>query len=271
MTGRGSRIRPEAPGYWTSTPHSSPSGRPSARSATTTSMPIASARVRTTSIVCGSASASTTNGPVGLAVRAAHQRHRLGRRGALVEQRGVGGRQPGQVADHGLEVEQRLEPALGDLRLVRRVGGVPGRVLQHVAPDHRRGDGAVVAEPDHRLGRAVARRERAQLARPPRPRSRRRAGRAPRRRGCRRARRRPSALERVEARAARASRRRRPRRARCGGRRTVGRRRARRRRGGLTRGSSVVDQVASPVVSVASPSVSAAGPPELPGPRGPGA
>ena len=45
-----------------------PSGRPSARSATTTSMPIASARVRTTSMVCGSASASTTNGPGRLAV-----------------------------------------------------------------------------------------------------------------------------------------------------------------------------------------------------------
>ena len=66
----------------------------------------------TTSMVCGSASASTTNGPVALLVRAAHQRHRLGGRGALVEQRRVGGRQAGQVGDHGLEVEQRLEPAL---------------------------------------------------------------------------------------------------------------------------------------------------------------
>ena len=47
-----------------------------------------------------------------LAVGAAYQRHRLGGGGALVEQRGVGGRQPGEVADHGLEVEQRLEPAL---------------------------------------------------------------------------------------------------------------------------------------------------------------
>ena len=72
-----------------------------------------------------------------LAVRPAYERHRLGRGGALVEQRGVGGRQAGEVADHGLEVEQRLEPALRDLGLVRRVGGVPAGVLEHVAPDHR--------------------------------------------------------------------------------------------------------------------------------------
>ena len=50
--------------------------------------------------------------------------------------RGVRGGEPGQVGDHRLEVEQRLEPALADLRLVRRVGRVPGGVLQHVAPDH---------------------------------------------------------------------------------------------------------------------------------------
>jgi hypothetical protein len=41
------------------------------RSATTTSIPIAPARVRTTSMVCGNASASTTNGPV--AVRLARR------------------------------------------------------------------------------------------------------------------------------------------------------------------------------------------------------
>ena len=57
---------------------------------------------------------------------------------------------PGEVAHHRLEVEERLEPALADLGLVRRVGRVPGRVLEHVAQDHARRDGAVVAQPDHR-------------------------------------------------------------------------------------------------------------------------
>ena len=75
-------------------------------------------------------------------------RHRLGGGGGLVEQRGVGDVEPGQAGDHRLEVEQRLQPSLADLRLVRRVGGVPGRVLEHVATDHGRRVGAVVAHPD---------------------------------------------------------------------------------------------------------------------------
>ena len=78
------------------------------------------------------------------------QRHRLGRGSGLIQQRRAGPRQCGQVGDHGLEVQQRLEAALGDLRLVRGIGGVPGRVLQHVAADDRRGDRVVVAEADHR-------------------------------------------------------------------------------------------------------------------------
>ncbi len=91
------------------------------------------------------------------------QRHGLGGRGALVEQRGAGGGQSGQLGDHGLEVQQRLQAALRDLRLVRRVGGVPGRVLHDVAQDHRRGERAVVAQADHRVQDLVAVREGAQF------------------------------------------------------------------------------------------------------------
>ena len=78
----------------------------------------------------------------------AQQGHRLGGRGALVEHGGVGDLHAGEVAHHRLEVEERLEPALADLGLVGRVGGVPGRVLEHVAQDDARGVGAVVALPD---------------------------------------------------------------------------------------------------------------------------
>ena len=87
--------------------------------------------------------------------RPAGQRHGLGHGRCLVEQARAGDRQPGQIRDNGLEVQQGLQPALADLRLIRRVRGVPGRVLQHVAPDHRRGDRAVVAQTDHRGGRPV--------------------------------------------------------------------------------------------------------------------
>ena len=64
--------------------------------------------------------------------------HGFGRGGRLVEQRGVGEFQAGQVDDHLLVVEQRFQPALGDLGLVGRVGGVPAGVLQDVAQDHLR-------------------------------------------------------------------------------------------------------------------------------------
>ena len=82
--------------------------------------------------------------------RPVHQGHRLGGGGAFVEHRSVGDIEAGEIGDHGLEIQQRLQPALADLRLVRRVRGVPGRVLQHVAQQHRRGQRVVVALTDHR-------------------------------------------------------------------------------------------------------------------------
>ena len=95
---------------------------------------------------------------------AAHEGHRLGDRGGLVEERRAGDGEAGEVADDGLEVDEGLEPALGDLRLVRRVGGVPGGVLQDVALDHRRGHRAVVAEADHRAHQRVEAGQPTQLA-----------------------------------------------------------------------------------------------------------
>ena len=97
-----------------------------------------------------------------LRVEAVQHRHRLGRGGALVEQRRVGEIHAGEVAHHRLEVQQRLEPALADLGLVRRVRRVPRRVLEHVAQDHRRRDRVVVAEPDQRREHLVAAGELAQ-------------------------------------------------------------------------------------------------------------
>ncbi len=94
---------------------------------------------------------------------APRQRHGLGGGGSLVEQGGAGGGQPGELGHHRLEVQEGFEAALGDLGLVRRVGRVPGGVLHHVAEDHRRGERAVVAEPDHRGQDLVAVGQEAQL------------------------------------------------------------------------------------------------------------
>ncbi|MNM74037.1 hypothetical protein D3C81_857860 [compost metagenome] len=76
------------------------------------------------------------------------QGHGFGGGGGFVEQRGAGQVEAGEVDGQLLEVQQRLQAALGDLRLVRGVGGVPARVFQHVAQDHRGRDGAVVAGAD---------------------------------------------------------------------------------------------------------------------------
>jgi hypothetical protein len=86
----------------------------------------------------------------GVLGRPAAQGHGLGRGRGLVEHRRVGHVGAGEVGHHGLEVQQRLEPALADLGLVGRVGRVPGRVLEHVAADHRGRVGAVVAHADQR-------------------------------------------------------------------------------------------------------------------------
>lgn len=51
-------------------------------------------------------------------------------------------------AHHGLEVEERLQAALRDLRLVRGVGSVPPRGLKHVAEDDGRNSGLAVAHAD---------------------------------------------------------------------------------------------------------------------------
>ncbi len=90
------------------------------------------------------------------------QRHRFRRRRGFVEHRGVGDRHARQVAPHRLEIEQRLEPPLRDFRLIRRVRGVPGRVLQEGAQDDARRVRAVVAQSDERFLHLVLRCDRAQ-------------------------------------------------------------------------------------------------------------
>ena len=83
--------------------------------------------------------------------RALGQRHGLGGGGGFVEHGGVGDRHAGQVAHHGLEIDQRFHAALRNFGLVRGVGGVPGGVFEDVAQDDPGRVGAVVALTDEAL------------------------------------------------------------------------------------------------------------------------
>ena len=76
--------------------------------------------------------------------------HGFGRGGAFVEKRSVGERQRGEVRNHGLEIEQRLEATLRDLGLIGRVLRVPAGVLEDVPAHDGRGQTAGVAHADER-------------------------------------------------------------------------------------------------------------------------
>ncbi len=75
-------------------------------------------------------------------------RHCFGRGGRFVQQAGIGNRQPGQIGDHGLIVQQRLQPTLCNLGLIGGIGGVPRRIFKDIQLDRRRRDRAVIALPD---------------------------------------------------------------------------------------------------------------------------
>ena len=71
----------------------------------------------------------------------AHGHHDgFGGAGGAVVHGGVGDLHAGELADHGLELEDGLQGALGDLRLIGRVGGEPLAARDERIDDH----GAVV-------------------------------------------------------------------------------------------------------------------------------
>ena len=164
ITGVRSRTSPDAPGYCSRTPKAPAKDVSAVTGVTRRSIPRGSARVRSTSRVCGRQSASARNtlpAPPPAARRASVIASAAAEASSSREALATGS--AGQVGDHRLEVQQRLQAALRDLWLVRRVRGVPGGVLQHVAADHRGRDRVVVAEADHRHPHGVAAREAAKL------------------------------------------------------------------------------------------------------------
>src|SRR4029453_10236583 len=82
--------------------------------------------------------------------------HGFSRRGSLVEERRRSDVHSGQVFDDGLKVQEGLEPALSDFRLVRRVRRVPAWILENIAEDDARRNSVVVAHSDVRTGGDIA-------------------------------------------------------------------------------------------------------------------
>lgn len=74
--------------------------------------------------------------------------HGLSGGGSLIQQGGVGNIHSGEVSDHGLEVEEGLEPSLGNLGLVGGILGVPSGVFHQIPQDHGGGEGAIVTHPN---------------------------------------------------------------------------------------------------------------------------
>ena len=91
------------------------------------------------------------------------KRHRLGGSGGLVEQGGVGNLHPGEVANHRLEIEKRLETALRDLGLIGGVGRIPAGIFENVAANDGRCVGAVDAHPEMVRGDFVLRHDGAEV------------------------------------------------------------------------------------------------------------
>ena len=87
----------------------------------------------------------------------------LRRRRSLRRAASVGDVERGQIGDHRLKIEQRFEPALRDLGLVRRVGRVPTRVFENVSLNHRRRDAIGVAGADEDCAHFILLRDRAQF------------------------------------------------------------------------------------------------------------
>src|SRR6476620_3321406 len=92
------------------------------------------------------------------------QRHRLGSRGRLVEERCRRDLHACQIAHHGLKIQEPFETALRNFSLIGRVRRVPAGILEHVPENHAWYDRVRVPEADVRLEHTIPGRNRTQIA-----------------------------------------------------------------------------------------------------------
>src|SRR5262249_27963353 len=91
------------------------------------------------------------------------KRHCFAGGGCFVQQGCIRNIERRQIYDHLLEIEQRLEPALRELRLVGCVSSVPPWVLKNVSLDDGRRDAIRIAAADERARDLVLSGNRAKL------------------------------------------------------------------------------------------------------------
>ena len=92
---------------------------------------------------------------LGAAAAVVEHNHTFAASGGLVEERRVGQRHTGHIADHRLIGHQGFETALADFGLIGSVGGVPASVFEDIALDDSRCDGVVVTHTDIALEHLV--------------------------------------------------------------------------------------------------------------------
>ncbi len=88
----------------------------------------------------------------GIGFRLTHtmgHRHGFGCCRSFIQQGRIGDFHAGQVDDHLLVIQQCLQAALADFRLIGGIGRVPAWIFQNIPQDDRWRDGAVIAHADH--------------------------------------------------------------------------------------------------------------------------
>ena len=73
-------------------------------------------------------------------------RHCLRRCGAFIQKGSVRNFHTSQIHNHGLKIQQSLQPTLRNFRLVGRVSGVPTGVFQYIALNHGRHNRVVITQ-----------------------------------------------------------------------------------------------------------------------------
>ena len=81
--------------------------------------------------------------------------HRFSSGGGLVQQRRIGNRQTGELADQSLKIEQCLQPSLGDFRLIGGVSRIPSGIFEDMPLDQRRGRRAEIPQADQGTTRFI--------------------------------------------------------------------------------------------------------------------